>query len=61
MPTTSADDELSAGPDFCLRSGRLPGKDDGFSAVSGILVALTASLALWGLGVVIVVMLRSNP
>jgi hypothetical protein len=58
---TSSGDQSPLGPQLCSEPIRLqPSHDDGMTAFRGILIAGTASIVLWGICIVVVMMLRSR-
>lgn len=61
MQTTSGDPRSPLGPQLCARPiSPADESDDGISAFRGMLIAGTASIILWGICIVVVMMLRSR-
>lgn len=61
MHTTSGDDPSPLGPQLCVRPVSFANQsDDGITVFRGMLIAATASIVLWGVGIVIVMVLRSK-
>ncbi len=59
MHTPSDDNGAPLRPQLCAQPVAFPPKsDDGITMIRGILVAGTASLILWGIGIVAVMLLR---
>jgi hypothetical protein len=61
MTNSSGFDESPLGPQLCPPPAQLkPADDDGITAVRGMLIAATASIVLWGLGIVLVMLIRAR-
>jgi hypothetical protein len=61
MPTTSHDDKPQLSPQLCIPRIHAPHQnDEGITAFRGMLVAGTASIVLWGVCIVLIMMLRSR-
>ena len=62
MQTTSGEDRSTSGPQLCARQPSIvqDDDDDGVVVFRGMMIAATVSIILWGIGIVVVMMLRSR-